>query len=1377
MTRPHINRLTDVGSGENGAYSIKVGRRVPDDAVNLAYVSSPKISIDENISLVDKSVDIVENTAQASKQSEKIMISDENFLLSDEQGNSNMENSNILITDEFSIGKDQLKEVSPLYYETRLPGYFYTDDIKSLSVYISGYHTNPSNLGGSLDFSQPLLYTGSKIQITEQNEAGLDKDKAFKIKLVPIKSGIHPEDINKVFSVYLYTNFRNGNGKTYKVNYPMYNISKRQISENTEHVLSAAPIFEKKDISYIESILNNPTDESLQESVYSVKSSENYYNIYAPSKMITATENSRPPARFKYKVLANLTAQYSESNPHTVKIGIVYQENQPEGESLADILCGQLTKGDVGLPSYIDIDNPHPMGSFYKYDERYWRVDLNMPNELFMDYDIIILTGYGDVDLSLYAEKFHTFLDNGGKLIVDNLTNSPTGRFYLNINNSDYTIMDIGCTGSSSPIDGNLQAGEEVSLFSEYHMIEDTNYNQIRHEEDGTLVSPPISFGPKDSDQNWTFILQYEDGRPALLYKKYRQKGTIFFSNCGFLRKYRSSTEPGVEAEFLINIIMNYARDLYVTTPWLYSHVYHRHNLFSQEYIVNGKTMYIDDVTPSGLVVAKKILAPTTRAAILPHIDSSLYNAPGLFYIQYESDRNIQMTSKNDGSEMLYAYAVDPQPYSFTPTEAGYKDSDVKVINEKVEFNYIIRAFTYRWENDGENILFRRQDGPYATYKGEVRRSDGVVNLGPFVAKLPPLPKGEIWADTSKIFFELIITSTDANPLDVSNNKVNIGIYDKRLGRYYYNKNSQNIIPYRRLYEYRHIEIEDSDGTKRTIHDMVANDLVVQAFTNHYTISAKSRTFAVRSNTEEGIIRLEMPRYTDERKKWHVKIQNGGFKKTRYTQNDYETYARLIKYRYDDLDFFEDDIPPVFPNKVLEYSINPQFRHQAFNGPIPFRRSIDEKAAFVNEYTIGVNNSPLYIQDFTVEDETLVQIDSKSFKANNGAWVESKDVTIKGESSPGVFVVIDPSLYTIDYRLGIVKFIAEFGTEYKDKDGNTMYMQDYLSVRSTYTCLNIYISKKRYNNQLTKGELLKRQSDSKTFIISKTNIATHPSPKLYNDSNEVYPKDRYTVDYKNGVIKLKSRSNENLYLNYTFFDEFALTPSDYDIENGFIYLKDKVDFTDEVYVSYTYEERFLHYNGYFDGSIYHHLDLNPSEGHQITYSVVDDQDVKRHKLVPTSKVINIPIFIYMLPYRETSLITGEVVTNFNNIRHCFGEEQMAKIMYINPEAIILGIVQIKESAKVEDAIVLDTRVRGGGLKEDINQQDIDRVQPLANHHWDISTWHGIAYQSNAVSVIKLPNTVLKENGGTMTKNDIEGIIDKYAAYGTYQIIEYYEEED
>jgi hypothetical protein len=178
----------------------------------------------------------------------------------------------------------------------------------------------------------------------------------------------------------------------------------------------------------------------------------------------------------------------------------------------------------------------------------------------------------------------------------------------------------------------------------------------------------------------------------------------------------------------------------------------------------------------------------------------------------------------------------------------------------------------------------------------------------------------------------------------------------------------------------------------------------------------------------------------------------------------------------------------------------------------------------------------------------------------------------------------------------------------------------------------------------------------------------------------------------------------------------------------------------------------------------------------ITYSSVDGEGNTVYGLVPTSKVINKAIYLYILPYKTTDLFTSAVTYNSNNIRHCFGEEEMARIKYITPEAIVLGMAQIKESSKVEDSIVLDTRVRGGGLKTKLTKQDIEKVQPLSSHYWDISTWDGIAYQSNGVTSIRLPRSVLKEYGGRLTGTEIQELVNKHAAYGTYQIIEYYDEE-
>jgi hypothetical protein len=88
-------------------------------------------------------------------------------------------------------------------------------------------------------------------------------------------------------------------------------------------------------------------------------------------------------------------------------------------------------------------------------------------------------------------------------------------------------------------------------------------------------------------------------------------------------------------------------------------------------------------------------------------------------------------------------------------------------------------------------------------------------------------------------------------------------------------------------------------------------------------------------------------------------IHNGGFKKTRYTTEDYANYVKLMKYRYGPDTPIEDVGRLIFPRKSFDYTTQSQFDLQPFNGPQPIRKSIDEKSGFVNEFCIGMNNKPI----------------------------------------------------------------------------------------------------------------------------------------------------------------------------------------------------------------------------------------------------------------------------------------------------------------------------------------------------------------------------------------------------------------------------------
>lgn len=110
-----------------------------------------------------------------------------------------------------------------------------------------------------------------------------------------------------------------------------------------------------------------------------------------------------------------------------------------------------------------------------------------------------------------------------------------------------------------------------------------------------------------------------------------------------------------------------------------------------------------------------------------------------------------------------------------------------------------------------------------------------------------------------------------------------------------------------------------------------------------------------------------------------------------------------------------------------------------------------------------------------------------------------------------------------------------------------------------------------------------------------------------------------------------------------------------------------------------------------------------------------------------------------------------------------------------PNAILLGKIQVRPNSSRDSVKLIDTRTRGGGLKETIGRQIINELMPEGASYWDIGYWDGEPYQENAVIIIKLPRYILKEFGGNLTKQEVEASVEKYLAYGVFYIIEYLEE--
>jgi FlaG/FlaF family flagellin (archaellin) len=235
----------------------------------------------------------------------------------------------------------------------------------------------------------------------------------------------------------------------------------------------------------------------------------------------------------------------------------------------------------------------------------------------------------------------------------------------------------------------------------------------------------------------------------------------------------------------------------------------------------------------------------------------------------------------------------------------------------------------------------------------------------------------------------------------------------------------------------------------------------------------------------------------------------------------------------------------------------------------------------------------------------------------------------------------------------------------------------------------------------------------------------------------------------------------------------AVGVKDWDRHKGYIYLDSEVEFNDDIRVTYIYEQKFLMYKGFASGGEFYHLDLNPMPGHTYT-------DLSTQAEVASSSLVSKAIYLYVLPayvYYSDNRIPARGVDG-SAIRHMIVDESIPDsdtvqaIGSIDSDALIIGKILVKPDASTSDILVLDTRQRGGGVMEDITRDLLKKYGDEATYLWDIGSWDGHPYPSNGVAILTLPSSLLIENGGKFTEDDIRQLLNKYIAFGIYVIIRY-----
>jgi peptidoglycan hydrolase-like protein with peptidoglycan-binding domain len=208
--------------------------------------------------------------------------------------------------------------------------------------------------------------------------------------------------------------------------------------------------------------------------------------------------------------------------------------------------------------------------------------------------------------------------------------------------------------------------------------------------------------------------------------------------------------------------------------------------------------------------------------------------------------------------------------------------------------------------------------------------------------------------------------------------------------------------------------------------------------------------------------------------------------------------------------------------------------------------------------------------------------------------------------------------------------------------------------------------------------------------------------------------------------------------------------SDYNIANGTIYFKTPLNSSDPnmVKVSYTSARKVYDFRQY-NGS--NRINLNPY--------ILNDESI-----------LNKAIYVYIIPEYvndENGTVIAQSVSN-STLRWTTDSgifDSFDSAVY-DPLAIKLGVVYITNAADIENLVMVDTRLRGGGIDEYENDAALKQSYDYANDYWDINYGSGEAYQSGGFAIIRLPSElkVRFDEDDTIIRQVIERNIPAGIAY-------------
>lgn len=441
-----INETTD-----GNEKAIKKGRRVPNDAVNLAWVTSPKLNPEDNLSIIDTSSMYSENRIDELNE-HKIMYANSIGVLEDWNGNQLIDDEMPAITDVFSIDED---------YSTVEGSEYKPEHILSFVHKSRHYHIDHAALTLGTELQTYETQTIKIIDSKGRDYVNENGDKRYRIQITPVPILIDGNEREALYRVYAFVDTASNEDLYLKYNCVELDANNEILNQRSDYIeiLNPKPYFKQiPEPAEVVDPVNRKKKQFATQSAGKKEQAIGYnkfekdgYKAYVPKKAIGDT---RLFQLFRWRVGCTFTDEYRVDpgrEPGVIKAGIIVTTKKPNAESpyvFYNLMNSSYNPGNIKFVNPLSERSRQAIRNQNKTRD-YWQVNIDTLSDAEMaEFDILIwspdayefkMGGTPAGSNRSYLSKILHFTGNlGGTIIFDT--------------NNKCRILDLGVT-PSSPID------------------------------------------------------------------------------------------------------------------------------------------------------------------------------------------------------------------------------------------------------------------------------------------------------------------------------------------------------------------------------------------------------------------------------------------------------------------------------------------------------------------------------------------------------------------------------------------------------------------------------------------------------------------------------------------------------------------------------------------------------------------------------------------------------------------------------------------------------------------------------------------------------------------------------------------------------------